>query len=1156
MRKAILKTFSIVVLLTGTSLLNAQNLKVWDSRYYPLDKIVREYLFGGNKNVTIKNIKMTRGVYDQVGAYDATGTSFGTTTGLMLSTGSVFKAMGPFAFDTMSYQWTTTPDPDAEIIANGGVPVPPPMGGPPPAPLTADPAVVEFDITTPGTGFTFNFQFGSDEYRDSLYTDTTQDMPRDIFGILVQGKGLGDGINYVNLGTVTVIRPAPDPPPDTGWGPFEMPVNTYTVNNGPHGTGPCMNCENYMENVNGKNYPYTMMPGFTTVFTKSFNVIPCDTYHVKLLIADRGSQLIDSHVFMNVDVINPPLYQVVDRVQIGSTSYPVDTVAFEECDYAEIRIERYTNIGTSGYYDISYGGTAVAGVDYTPLPTHITFAPNQRVAILRLEAKKTAPGTPDRSIIVYSSNEICGVKKYYQKLYMIRKDLMNFNLGPDTSLCEGLKYTLNATNTPGAEYYVWNDSTSGAIKTVTQTGKYSVRVRIGTCMKSDTASVYFKPLVKFSLGPDSSICFKDSLKLDPKLSLADTAIHYKWYDNTIKPTKTVGSTGTYWLQVTKNGCTNADTMQLTVKPLPTINIGPDTTFCYATNPSYTLIATTDPSNTVLWNTGSTNLSIKATQTGLYWIKVKGNGCFNYDTAAVNMLLIPPVNIKDTLICDNYPLKLKAPAGYTYQWSTGSTNSEINVLNQYTYSVIVRNGICAAYDTAKVTYKPSPKVDLGKDSALCKGQSVILDATYTGDDVRYYWGGAGSGCQFMSSCATTSSGYYVVTLVSNTNGCITKDSMYFTAKPLPPINLGKDTFICFDQPVTIQPNCLYDSVYWFDGSKGPNYTYNKPGNYWVKAWYNNCSNLDTIHVKLSPNAPTFTMPNDTGFCKGKNVYYDVSCVGCTYLWDDNTTAPIKTFKDSGKFSVAITKDNCKRIEDINVTAVVPASVFPNDTFVCTGKTLILTNPIAGSKSKWYDNTIVNSKIINGPGKYWLTITRLGCTYSDTVNVEFGGGPSVDLGADVSTCSLDPIVLNAYNKGNATYLWNTGATTPTLPIDSGGTYKVEVTRCGITESDEVYIDYMSKSMVMYIPNAFTPDNNDNINDMLLAGGQVKQLKTFSMTIYNNWGQKVFESTDPTKGWDGTYNGDKLPGGVYLYNIDASSDCYVDPYFHKSGNVTLLR
>lgn len=88
--------------------------------------------------------------------------------------------------------------------------------------------------------------------------------------------------------------------------------------------------------------------------------------------------------------------------------------------------------------------------------------------------------------------------------------------------------------------------------------------------------------------------------------------------------------------------------------------------------------------------------------------------------------------------------------------------------------------------------------------------------------------------------------------------------------------------------------------------------------------------------------------------------------------------------------------------------------------------------------------------------------------------------------------------------------------------------------------------------HIPSAFSP-NGDGINDMLYFLGNMN-ISGMELVIYNRWGQAVFETTDPTKGWDGTFKGQAQNSGVYAYKLVYS---LADGTSHlKNGNITLLR
>jgi gliding motility-associated-like protein len=104
------------------------------------------------------------------------------------------------------------------------------------------------------------------------------------------------------------------------------------------------------------------------------------------------------------------------------------------------------------------------------------------------------------------------------------------------------------------------------------------------------------------------------------------------------------------------------------------------------------------------------------------------------------------------------------------------------------------------------------------------------------------------------------------------------------------------------------------------------------------------------------------------------------------------------------------------------------------------------------------------------------------------------------------------------------------------------------CYDTARTKVLVD---NSKILFIPNAFTP-GNDEINDRFRVN--VKGVKEFEMKIFNRWGEKVFESHNKTNGWDGTYKGERCRPGVFVYIVRVT---YLDGKTkERSGSVTLIR
>ena len=88
--------------------------------------------------------------------------------------------------------------------------------------------------------------------------------------------------------------------------------------------------------------------------------------------------------------------------------------------------------------------------------------------------------------------------------------------------------------------------------------------------------------------------------------------------------------------------------------------------------------------------------------------------------------------------------------------------------------------------------------------------------------------------------------------------------------------------------------------------------------------------------------------------------------------------------------------------------------------------------------------------------------------------------------------------------------------------------------------------------FLPNTITPDGN-NINDEFKLNGFV-QVKNFSMKVYNRWGQQVFESIDPDKGWNGTFMGELVPNGNYIYIMEFEDMNGVK--YEKKGYIMVMR
>ena len=169
---------------------------------------------------------------------------------------------------------------------------------------------------------------------------------------------------------------------------------------------------------------------------------------------------------------------------------------------------------------------------------------------------------------------------------------------------------------------------------------------------------------------------------------------------------------------------------------------------------------------------------------------------------------------------------------------------------------------------------------------------------------------------------------------------------------------------------------------------------------------------------------------------------------------------------------------------------------------------------------------------------------GCVFQEIITVNSAPVLTVELGDDIEMELGETIELLAQTSYPVVnYKWSGGpiedcedCANPSIRPTESIAYSVTVTdENGCTATDRITV-FLRKSQEVYIPNAFSPDN-DGTNDifMIYSGNNVKEVKSFF--IFNRWGESMFEGYnflpgDPSFGWDGSHRGEMLNAGVYIY------------------------
>ncbi len=620
------------------------------------------------------------------------------------------------------------------------------------------------------------------------------------------------------------------------------------------------------------------------------------------------------------------------------------------------------------------------------------------------------------------------------------------NLGPDVSICTGNSVVLDAGF--GFTSYLWNDGTAAQTLTVSAAGTYSIEVTDLTgCSGIDTIEVTVVPYPVVDLGPDVSLCFGESVTLNATPGLAT----YLWSTGDTTESIVASVSGIYAVEVANaSGCTDSDTLVLSINPEIIISLGADTTICDGN--SVTLDAGSG-FQAYLWSDGTSLQTITVTTSNTYSVTV--TDLFSCTATDVIDIIVNPIPVpflgNDTTFCGGTSIILDPGSFAGYQWNNSTQNPTLTVNSAGTYSVTVTdaNG-CTATD--EIILIATPNISLGPDQVLCEGIVVTLDA---GAGLTTYLWNDGTALQTLD---VSIDGIYTVT-VSDGNGCINQDEIEITFNAIPVIDLGPDFDICDGEIAILDPGAGFASYLWSDGSSDPVLLVTANGTYSVTvSSAANCEATDSITINVLAS-PVIDLGADTTLCDAGIVTLDAGAGFASYQWSDGSFAQTLNVNQTGLYAVTVTNLNgCENMDSILVTFEGPPFLeLGPDLSICSGTATVLDAGPGMASYLWNDGTNSQMLLVFTAGIYSVTITSAaGCISQDSLEVTVLNSPVVFIGNDTTICDGAQLLLDA-GFGFTNYLWSDGTFAATLLVTTPGIYSVVVTdanSCNGTDEIEVF------------------------------------------------------------------------------------------------------
>ena len=741
--------------------------------------------------VTVSNVTLTghpamTGIFNNI-----SGTNINIDSGIVLTNGraktisagnfgvdgdGVTTALNVDAFNG----WNFPGDPDLEAIVLDE---------------THDACVLEFDFIPLGDSIKFNYVFSSEEYTDFSCTEFN-----DAFAFFISGPGI------TGLKNIALI-------PGTNF-----PVTINNINE-----DVCAIFPQYF--INNEANRFFTHNGHIMVFTAKEKVQPCQTYHLKLVIADVSDDDLDSGVFLEAGSLSSNAISIVNNTQVDPQN---NYYLVEGCSAGSFKIKR-PNVETSPLdVSLSYAGTAINGVDMQLLPSLVTIPANQ--SEVTVNVVPIIDNTPEgiELIKIYAlAGGGCSANLPTDSTIIQIRDYDTLGIVPDTAyICKNQSVQLTATT--GYTSYQWdaNPTLSSTIirnpvaTPVNEFTTYYCTSSEGTCNGRDSAFVQWK---KLDLISKTEINCKDATNDEIQVDGGPewtAPVEYSfnngpWQAGNIFSNLPVG---VYTIKIRDvTGCIDS-------LDIPITQLYPDFIISNAIIQAASCSGSADGSVTINVSGGKNpyqysldginfqTSNVFSLTNGIYTIFVKDdNNC----TASQNVF-IPLNNIVtleaglDKTICEGKSTQLITISNANgFTWSPAATldNSVLQspVANPVTttkYYVTATTGICSRFDSVIVFVNPAPAANAGPDSTICFGRNIQLSGS---GGVSYFWSPSASlnNGRIQNPTTINLPGTITYSLhVVDANGCnsLKKDEVVITVTRQAIVDAGRDTILAIGQPL--------------------------------------------------------------------------------------------------------------------------------------------------------------------------------------------------------------------------------------------------------------------------------------------------------------------------------------------------------------------
>ncbi len=973
------------------------------------EELVNNVLISGC--VQALNIEFT-GHPESIGFFTNGTPGLDFNSGIILSTGKAIKVAGPNSSPATCTNLQQPGDSLLTSIINRA---------------TYDAAILEFDFIPSNNTISFQYAFGSEEYEEYV-----GGVFNDIFTFHISGGPE----NYQNVNIAKI--------PGTN-----TPVSINNVNQN-------QNTSWYTNNNNGAHLQFD---GMTTTMTAVTAVTPCETYHIRLAIADAADPIFDSGVFLKAGSFNsgtiPLVKNITDWVMVNNT--------YEGCEN-NLMFARSdnNNIDTPLDFNIEIGGTAVMGVDYTAIPLSLQIPAGQESLAVPYSAliDEIVEGSETIVVKIFTGCQ-CGIEFIEETIYINDNISVSGSISNNSPQCAGdsVLINLNIVQLPELYEIIWSTGNVGgteinAVLTESQFVTAEVRYPCGSELFSTWVEIM--PLPVANVETNAPICDGEDLTF-----FAENGISYLWkgpeayvseINNPVIVAANPSQSGFYGVTVTgSNGCQYKEMLDISIHEWPNPILPESQVLCerdnLVINPgAFYQYQWLGPSN---WTSDQNTLTINniiTQNSGIYYLTVSDEiGCTGTASTQIHVNVSPVAFVEFNYpVCRNEDLILSG-TGDGNVWWTGPnalyseagtiTIEDVDQQDSGIYGFYVVNEFNCSDSVISEIEITIPDASITATGNYCSATNeVILSSEYTGG----IWSGTGitNPQTGAFSPALAGSGAHIISYYIGYPGCDDTQDLNVTVDEAPQISLSVPSEICNNQtPITLIAEPIGGIWTGVGVSLSEPITFNPTlaGIGTQTLFYTissgACNISDSINIEVFEGIDAQILP-ELHHCENELAFY-LHSVSSGGFWTGTGITNIYTGRfdpqlagpGTHRIYHSINNQHCEDIDsiDIIIDEYFDANIGEDLSFCINQSNQILEADISGGLWSGFGITDIYGTFSPqtagvGNGIVTYSFTNGECFDADTINVTVSDFISSDFSLPAQICEFEnPVQLISQNLG---------------------------------------------------------------------------------------------------------------------------------------------